>query len=270
MKLKIDVPYNPIITHDVDRYYKWKTFKSIFGEYKRISFGQSTWSYKEAWNSFQKRKQVDPFSNLIEIAELDKNMGLQSVFYIMTTEEEHQKNINDYKVTDPSVQETLKQVIAIGSEIGLHPGIYTFDDENRMHQQKVRLEESIQQEVIRSRQHYLKYEYPITFRILESVGIKNDSSILVDISNEDNIERKSTYIMQDEDGKKMSISQTPLVFMDTHFMQLKDEEILAELEKRITPAKNDGGEIMILWHNNNISNDREIGLYREALEVIKN
>lgn len=270
MNPKIDVPYNPIITHDVDRYYKWKTFKSIFGEYRRIFNQQSTWSYKEAWSSFQNRKQVDPFSNLIEIAELDKSMGLQSVFYIMTTQEKHPKNINDYSVDEQGVRETLKQIISTGSEIGLHPGIYTFDDQNRMQQQKVRLEESIQQAVVRSRQHYLKYEYSETFRILESVGIKNDSSILVDISNEENIERRSTYSMQDENGKKMNLSQTPLVFMDTHHMIKKNHEILDLLEKSIAPAKKEGGEIMILWHNNNISNSREIGLYKEALEVIKN
>jgi len=92
----------------------------------------------------------------------------------------------------------------------------------------------------------------------------------VNIALETNSEKKSTYLMEDEDGRKMSISQTPLVFMDTHYMQQKDEEILKVLENSVAPAKRDGGEIMILWHNNNISNNREMGLYREALEVIKN
>ena len=269
MNSKIDVPYNPIITHDIDRYYKWKNFKSIFGESIRILQGQSTWSYNEAWKSFLNRKEVDPFSNLREIAELDNNKGLQSVFFMMTTEEKHPKNINDYSVNDSSVREVLKQVISIGSEIGIHPGIYTYNDQKRMQEQKEMLEKSIGQNVVRSRQHYLKYEYPGTFRILESIGIKNDSSILVNIANETDSDKRSTYQMEDEDGSKMNISQTPLVFMDTHHMQLKDEEILEALENSVAPAKRDGGEIMILWHNNNISNNREFGLYKEALEVIK-
>lgn len=269
MNSKIDVPYNPIITHDVDRYYKWKAYKSLFGEYGRIFNGQSTWSYKEVWSSFQSRKQVDPFSNLLEISELDKGAGLQSVFYIMTTQEDHPKNINDYNTDDPAVKETLKQLLATGCEIGLHPGIYTFNDQKKLQEQKDRLENAIQQEVTRSRQHYLKYEYPDTFRILERVGIRNDSSILVDLANEKNSEKRSTYYMKDEDGKEMSISQTPLVFMDTHHMQLKDNDILKKLEQSVSSSKRDGGEIMILWHNNNISNKREIGLYKEALEVIK-
>ena len=264
------MPYNPIITHDVDRFYKWKAFKSIFGETGRILRGQSSWTFNEAWNSFINRKHFDPFSNLYEIAELDRSKGYQSVFYIMTTEDKHPKNINDYNVRDTDVLEKLKQLISIGSEIGLHPGIYTCNDSKRMKEQKVRLEDAIQQEVIRSRQHYLKYEYPETFKILESVGIKNDSSILVDISTVEDKAKCSTYFMRDEDGRKMNISQTPLVFMDTHYMQLKDDAILSVLEKRVAPAKKNGGEIMILWHNNNISNSREIGLYKEALEVIKN
>jgi len=270
LNTKIDVPYNPIITHDVDRLYKWKNIKSIFGESYRIFQNQSSWTYQEAWKSFKNRNLDDPFSNLSMIAELDKRMGLQSVFYIMTTEEKHPKNINDYSADNPKVKDTLKALIDIGSEIGLHPGIYTYNDPKRMQKQKEKLEDVVQREVVRSRQHYLKYEYPGTFEILESVGIKNDSSILVDIAKEENSAKRTTYFMQDEEGNTMNISQTPLVFMDTHYIQLKEEEILLALEDSIAPAKKDGGEIMILWHNNNISNSREIGLYKEALEVIKN
>ncbi|MDF1694596.1 MAG: hypothetical protein P1U56_02135 [Saprospiraceae bacterium] len=269
MNTQIDLPYTPIITHDVDRYYKWKNTKSIAGEIGRIFRNQSTWSYSEAWNSFKNRKRVDPFSNLSMVAEMDKRMGLKSVFYIMTTEEIHPQNINDYNLQHSTIQAELKELISIGAEIGLHPGIYTYNDEKRMLNQKASLEEAIQQEVVRSRQHYLKYEYPETFKILESVGIQNDSSILVDLTLEEDREKRSTYIMLDEEGNTMNISQTPLVFMDTHHIQLKDDRILELLEERIAPAKKDGGEIMILWHNNNISNNREIGLYKEALEVIK-
>jgi len=266
----MDVPYNPIITHDIDRYYKWKTFKSIFGESGRIFRGQSTWSFSEAWRSFLNRGQADPFSNLIEIAELDKSMGLDSVFFMMTTEEKHPKNINDYSVYHPEIRVAFKQLIDMGCEIGIHPGIMTFNDVNRLREQKERLEKVIDREVVRSRQHYLKYEYPGTFEKLESVGIKNDSSILVDLTTEESVEKRSTYTMRDEQGNTMNITQTPLVFMDTHHMPLKDDEILSILEKSIAPAKRDGGEIMILWHNNNVSNSREMGLYKEALEVIKN
>ncbi len=269
MDTKAAVPYNPIITHDVDRYYKWKVFKSIFGESGRILKGQSSWSLIEAWRSFLNRRQVDPFSNLLEIAEMDKGMGLQSVFYIMTTDEKHPKNINDYSTVDLNIRETLKRLIATGSEIGLHPGILTFNDENRMRDQKEKLEEAVEKEVVRNRQHYLKFEYPTTFKILESIGIENDSSILVDISNVEEQAKRSTYFMSDEEGHKMNISQTPLVFMDTHHMHLKDDAILNLLEQSVAPAKNNGGEIMILWHNNNVSNNRELGLYKEALEVIK-
>lgn len=265
--IKNAIPYNPIITHDIDRYYKWKHFKSIFGEFNRIFQGRSKWSYAEAWNSFQNRKYEDPFSNLQRIAALDISAGLQSVFYIMTTEEKHSKNINDYSVNEQKVKDNLKELIAIGSEIGIHPGIYTFDDERRMQQQKERLETAIEQKVVRSRQHYLRYEYPRTFEILASIGIENDSSILVDLSNVEDRSKRTTYPMFEDTD--MDITQTPLVFMDTHHMQKDDDTLLKILEDSLGPAKREGGEVMILWHNNNISNSREIGLYKEALEVIK-
>ena len=268
MNAEKTLEYKPIITHDVDRYYKWKRFKSIFGETSRIVRNKSSWSLREAWSSFIKHNQTDPFSNLLEIAEMDQKMGLDSVFYIMTTEEQHPKNINDYSVQDPKVKATLKQLLLMGCEIGLHPGILTYNDENRLKAQKEILEESIDEEVVRSRQHYLKYEYPGTFKKLESAGIKNDSSILINLSEEENPMKRTTYRMRDSDGGEMNISQTPLVFMDTNHMDKTDNSILTILEESIAPAKKEGGEIMILWHNNNISNSREKGLYKEALEII--
>ena len=261
--------YNPIVTHDIDRYYKWRKFKSIIGEFSRIARGESSWSYSEAWSSFKKRKDSDPFSNLEKIAEMDANAGLQSVFYIMTTEETHPLNINDYSVRDQGIKKSLQNLISMGAEIGLHPGINTFNNKEKLLYQKDLLEEVIQKEVVRSRQHYLKYEYPMTFQYLEAVGIKNDSSILVDLNEESDKEKRSTYLMKNEDGSPMQITQTPLVFMDTHHMQLGDEEILSILEKSLSVAKEEGGEVMVLWHNNNISNSREESLYKEALQVIR-
>ena len=261
--------YNPIVTHDIDRYYKWRQFKSIFGEFGRIARGLSTWTYSEAWRSFQNRKSADPFSNLERIAEMDANAGLQSVFYIMTTEEADPLNINDYHIKDQDINKSLKKLISMGAEIGIHPGIKTFDNKKKMQRQKDMLEDAIEKEVVRSRQHYLKYEYPTTFHNLESIGIKNDSSILIDLKDEPDKEKRTTYIMKNVDGSPMQITQTPLVFMDTHHMQSEDEEILSLLEKSLTIAKEEGGEVMVLWHNNNISNSREEGLYKEALQIIK-
>lgn len=263
------IPYRPIITHDVDRYYKWKNARSILGEYRRILRRESSWGLVETLISFSKRNQKDPFSNLLEIAEMDLKSGLQSVFYIMTTQEEHPTNINDYNVEDKEVEIVLRQLLELGAEIGLHTGILTFDDAERMKEQKKRLETVIDTKVVRSRQHYLKYEYPTTFEILESIGIQNDSSILVELATEER-EKATTYTMLDDDGNSMGLTQTPLVFMDTHHMLLKDDVILAILEESLAPAKENGGEVMVLWHNNNISNDREKGLYREALQVILN
>ena len=250
----------------MDRFYKWKHSKAIFGEMGRIVQGKSTWTWSETWRSYKNRKHSDPFSNLTKIAEMNSLAGLQSVFYIMTTEENHPLNINDYKVDE--LKGMLLDLISAGAEIGIHPGIQTFNDEQKMASQKEALESVIGQSVKRSRQHYLKYEYPETFRKLESVGIENDSSILVDLSSVENAQMRSTYKMFEDSNSR--ITQTPLVFMDTHHMQESDEAILKKLEDSISPAKKNGGEVMILWHNNNISNNREIGLYKEALEVISN
>lgn len=246
--------YSPIITHDIDRYYKWSRPIALLGEFKRIINNQSSWSINESITSFKNRRTSDPFSNMKQIADLNANAGIKSVFYLMTTTEKHEKNINDYKISE--IKDDLNYVMSIGSEIGIHPGILTYNNLEKLREQKNRLEEIVKMPIKRSRQHYLQYENPTTFQFLEKVGIENDSSIYP-------TQKYDTYAMAEAD-----ITQTPLVFMDTHHMHKSDDEILITLEASLEPAKQNGGEVMVLWHNNNISNDRERGLYREALQVI--
>jgi len=253
--------YNPIITHDIDRYFKWHSLKSLFGEYTRILFGNSTWTFKECRESYKTRKKNDPFSNLKVIADFDRKAGIQSIFYIMTTHEKHKKNINDYKLSD--ISKELEYVLDKGCEVGIHPGFLTSDSYSKMEEQILALESTIGKKIKRSRQHYLNYNDPLTFINLAKLGIENDSSIYP-------TSKYDTYDMAIEsDERKVKITQTPLVFMDTHHMHKSDNEILNILEESLKPAKENSGEVMILWHNNNISNNRERGLYKEALEVIK-
>ncbi|MEE9438873.1 MAG: hypothetical protein V3V14_07735 [Saprospiraceae bacterium] len=256
--------YHPIITHDIDRYYKWNSYKSLLGEWSRITQGQSSWTYAEAWYSYKKRTTKDPFSNICEIVNMDKKYGLDSVTYIMTTDQIHPININDYRVED--LKNDLEHILSMDGEIGIHPGIFTYNDFEKFNSQKNALETISKQKIIRNRQHYLKYDPSITFHNLAKSGIKNDSSILVD-----NMEMPpyDTYTMLDNNNNEIGITQTPLVFMDTHHMNKSDNTILAILEQALAPAKANNGEVMVLWHNNNVSNDRERGLYREVLQVMK-
>jgi len=248
--------YNPIITHDIDRLYKWKFAKAFIGEIYRKIKGKSSWKVYEMINSYLGK--TDPFNNLLQVAEYDLNAGLTPVFYFMTTNEKHPKNINDYKIAE--IENDINSLISLGCEIGLHSGYLCAEDKSKILQQKLSLEEVTNSEITHHRFHYFNYSNPISFEYLAELNFKTDSSIYP-------TNKYDSYIMHLESGK--SIKQIPLVFMETHHMNLSNDEILRKLENALKPAKENNGEVMILWHNNNISNDREIGLYKEALQIIK-
>lgn len=249
--------YHPIMTHDIDRFFKWHSFKSLAGELRRKINNQSRWGWLEMISSYLNAKAKDPFSNLNRLIDINNEFGIDTVFYIMTTEELDPLNINDYTIED--IKSQLFYILEQGAEIGLHPGIKTSTRKDLLLKQKENLEQCLGQRVIRSRQHYLKYDPKCTFKYLMDIGIENDSSIYP-------TNKSNTYPLINN-GHKI-LHETPLVFMDTHYMDKSDKQILKSLEKSLAPAKENRGEVMILWHNNNISNKREERLYKRALELI--
>lgn len=254
------------ITHDIDRYYKWKHPKSIIGEALRMIKGISRWGIGEAIHSYSKKNINDPFSNIRELADINKAHGFHTVFYVMTTTDIHDKNINDYRIED--LRDDLEYALSQGAEVGLHVGYNSHNNLQKIKDQKHRLEDVIGQKVTRSRQHYLQYEYPLTFQLLAEAGIENDSSILLK-THEERQKYTSTYEMKDSFGGSLGITQTPLVFMDTHHMHKAEDDIISMVISCAGPAKLQGGDAMVLWHNNHISNHREKTLYQRFLNKLK-
>ncbi len=99
--------------------------------------------------------------------EIEKRHNVRSVFYVYA--KTGKKNLKSW-LLDPSydiaknidLQNRLKRLIQEGFEIGLHGSFYSAADEERLVEEKNKLEESIGTEVHKVRQHWLRYEEGIT------------------------------------------------------------------------------------------------------------
>lgn len=158
------------------------------------------------------------------------------------------------------------------NKVGIHPSYASNVSEKKLTDEYYKLSKVVKNKPLRSRQHYLKLEFPKTFQQLILLGIIEDYSLgwagkagfragisrpfpFYDISKE-----KQTHLMF-----------VPFAFMDRtvkDYMKLEKEEALTEIKALLDKTKAVGGHFSMLWHNDSVSDTGEWQGWRALLEEV--
>jgi hypothetical protein len=165
------------MTHDVDKLEKWpeanllkELLKAVLGRTE-----QKAWAVLRSF--WQARKDItkDPFYTFPLLKNNILKYGqVQTVFYFIAGGRTQYECFYDIK------SEKLKNLLAFlankNVEFGLHPSYAAFDDPALLSDELICLEQIIGRKITESRQHYLRFDAPQTWRHLAQCGIKIDSS----------------------------------------------------------------------------------------------
>ena len=258
--------YKSIMTHDIDFVTKFKSIRNVFSAFYR---GENSLSdgYQQLQRS-KKDRTTDPYWTMEQMFELDQQYGIQSRFYFMTDVTNAQYDWNDYRITDKDIATTIKRLHEQGAEIGIHFSSETQDNPQQMQKEKQQLEEVLGQTVVHSRQHFLRYQYPQTFEHLASLGIQVDSSIGPNRTIEIKGDQPYTYEMTYDDGSPIGVKQQPFLMMETHLLH-QPEYMLHQLSTKVEEIKQQEGEAVVIWHNNNFETRAQKDLYRKVLQILQ-
>lgn len=219
------------------------------------------------------RPTEDPYFCFDLIMDLSEERGLRSSFYFMTGRTDPRYD-GAYSLREPWMEALIARIHARGHEIGLHPSYGTFRDPELIRAERDALIETcerlgVTQAAWGGRQHYLRWENPITWRGWEEAGLAYDSSLgyggdpgfrcgtCHEYPAYDLIERRS-----------LRLRERPLVVMETGVTERAGQRASFSLEK-IEHLRNRcrafGGLFTLLWHNSRLASSRERRLYRAAI-----
>lgn len=256
--------YRAIVTHDIDFVTKFKSLRNVASAWYRRE--NTLW---QGWKQLQRSKQdraLDPYWSMLDMLKVNNSKGLETHFYFKVAVTNPKYDWNDYRISDPDIVELIRELRVQGAKIGLHPSYETYLDGDQIRREKDLLEKAVDVDVIHSRQHFLRYELPTTFKLLSDAGIKYDSSIRYN-SKDCASEFGKTYEMTYK-GDDLGISQMPFTLMETH--RLADPlSLLADLEKAAKEIKANKGQVVLLWHNNNFETSHQVDLYNKCCDLIK-
>ena len=210
----------------------------------------------------------DPYASFEWLHKLHEAYRLQPVYFFLMALDNglYDKNINPGL---PAMQLLIKKH-AERYLLGIHPSWKSNDDIKYVSAEKEILENIIQQKIIYSRQHYLRFRLPRTFRQLISAGIKHDYSMGYGSINGFRASVASPYVWYDlEKEQQTDLLLHPFCFMDANaFYEQKfsPTDALYELRSFTQQLQQYGGSLITIWHNNFLGTDPKFKGWKEIYQ----
>ncbi len=199
-------------------------------------------------------KEQDPFDTFDYILSFKKkHRALRLIFFVL---------LGDYGVYDKPIsyhndefQELLKH-LGDYAKLGVHPSYNSLTAPHLIDIESQRLADILHSNITRSRFHFLRLQFPHSYRSLVRAGIKHDYSMgYADTPGY----RAGTatpfpfYDLSHDEETQLMIH--PFILMDTtlqKYMGLKPADALDVIKKQIDEARAVRSTFSYIWHNQNL------------------
>lgn len=268
------------LSHDVDSPFypvtsPAKVLKAAVGDVARRHDRGLAWSrLRTLRRNRDDDRSNDPYDTFELIMDLSERRGLRSAFYFIAGTTDPSRD-GTYGLDDPWIGRLIRRIDERGHEIGLHPSYASFRDPAVIRAEHDALERRCKRLRVErhgplgGRQHFLRWENPITWRAWEQAGMSYDSSlgfpdevgfrcgVCIDYPVFDLLARRA-----------LKLYERPLVVMEKalfHDHPLADRQGLETLRLLRDRCRLFDGNFTLLWHNSRLATRRERELYTSAI-----
>lgn len=259
-----------IVSYDIDIAYSYLNkgmVRSLGGLMKSLANGN--WSSFTDRLSVLRRKMKDPYDCYEWLDALHLYCRVKPYYFFLVARKngKYDKNIS----TDQKAFYGLIEYYAGKYNLGIHPSWQSGDDTALLKEELEWLEAVADKKIIHSRQHYIRFTLPQTFRHLISAGIEKDFSMGYGSTNGFRASICSSFYWYDlEKEEKTNLLLYPFCYMDANsFFEQKDSPSQAyrELIDYYEIIKKLNGLFISIWHNNILGTDPAYKGWPEMFEL---
>ena len=263
-----DFKFIPSYDIDMAYSYKYKGLKrNLGGFFKSLIQGQ--WAYLlDRWDVLFNKKK-DPFDSYEWLDSLHLYCRTRAYYFFLISRKPSgfDKNISPVK---PAMK-TLIAYHSRGYTVGIHPSWQSGDEEAILMEEVDEMEAITGSPVKYSRQHYIRMNFPRTYRRLIDSGIDKDFSMGYGSANGFRASIASSFYWYDLKAEKKTVLLLfPFCFMDANAFyedHLKPQEAFAQLMNYYRKIKEVNGLMVTIWHNNFFGTDPLFTGWKEVYEV---
>ncbi len=249
-----------ILTHDIDRVYKSTSLTKIGREFAGdlLKRKRPFYALKALYENFTAYLNLakDPFDTYDYLMDISEKAGTISYFFLHTSASAKYDIAND----EASMRYAVRKIRQRGHSIGYHPSYDAFNDYTLFVRDKERIERIVGQKLTFGRQHYLRFEVPITWQIWEDAGMEWDSTM--GYADQAGFRCGVCYpfsVFNILTRKKLALKERPLIVMDGSFVDYQQDVTPDKMETNIKDliqkVRRHNGEFVFLWHNSSFGGD---------------
>ncbi len=260
---------NFLPTYDIDQAYSYKDksfYKNAGGFIKAVLKGN--WQQASERLSVLSGKARDPFDAYQWMDQLHERYNLEPFYFFILADKlgKYDKNISP---AERSMQELILHHYH-KYHTGIHPSWQSGDDISLLTKEIQTLNQITNHPVINSRQHYIRFTLPYTFRYLIDAGIKHDFSMGYGSINGFRASVASAFYWFDlEKNEASRLLLYPFCYMDANsFFEQKysAQQAYDEMKQYYETVKSVNGTMISIWHNTFLGTDKLYAGWKEVYE----
>jgi len=259
-----------IPTYDIDIAYTYLHkgwLRNAGGLFRSLLKGE--WSLAGERIRVLSNKKKDPFDAYEWLDSVHLYCRLRAYYFFLVA-----KNQNGYDRNIPRSQPALQNLIRYhgqGDTVGIHPSWQSGEGRQVLEEEVGWLSAIIQKRVAYSRQHYIRFILPQTYRLLQEAGIQKEFSMGYGTINGFRASAASSFYWYDlERDQQTGLLLFPFCFMDANAyyeQKLSAGQALQELMKFYHAVKKVNGMMVTIWHNQFLGSDPRFAGWKEVYEV---
>ncbi len=221
--------YALCISHDIDKLSESK---------KHI------WNIRKRFSKFTVLKALlgisNPYLNFQRFLKLENQCHVRSSFYFLANEYDFKKISREIHLLKENQM-----------DLGLHGSFGTHTDSSKLTNEKEKLEQIFEQEILGTRQHFLKFEFPTTWEVHNRSNLLYDTTIGFNDMIGFKIGFAFPYFSIDHELNLLPLLELPLIVMDAAiwtWLKLTEESALDTILEIRNIIRKHNGLLTILWH----------------------
>ena len=266
----MDVPEPPhvikriYLTHDLDMPFFCQSIRNVIRE-AFLGVG-----LVKALRIMTGDSKSDPFYTFPWLDKQAKSLQLivgsnrcKSILFVRAGGKTHHDKPH-YKLQSEAIQQLLRDCISNGTLIGLHSSYEAGKKPDLISDELNILEQAIIKPVKSNRHHYLSSREPKDMDALEKAGITDDFTMgYADVSGFRLGTSRAVRRIDPISGSYSGLTLHPLTIMDCSladkkYMNMSFEEAQTYCLELIQRVKESHGELVLLWHNNMVTDSPEL------------
>lgn len=259
-----------ILSYDIDIAWSYlhKGFVRTAGGFARSIMNGRWGEVKERFDVLRGAKK-DPYDCFEWLDALHLYCRLRPYYFFLVARK--QVGVDKNTPTDVKPFRDLIEYYANTYKTGIHPSWQSGDDPDLLQEEKEWLEVVADVEITRSRQHYIRFELPDTFRQLIKAGIEKEFSMGYGSINGFRASVCSSFAWYDLiHEQSTSLMLYPFCFMDANsFFEQKDtpQQAYAELIMYHEQIRKLNGMMISIWHNSILGTGKMFAGWRDMFEL---